>query len=150
MKKKKDMARLETGVRNLDDLFHGGLPKGSSIVIGGPPGAGKTILTQQICFHNASSKQRVLYFNTLSEPTAKTLRYASQFNFFDAKKLDDGMRFVDLGLILRTRGLEEASKLIMAHVKKVAPGIVVLDSFKVSTISRAPTRSCASSATSWP
>lgn len=130
-KKRNDVPRIETGVRNLDDLFHGGLPKGSAIVVAGPPGAGKTIFTEQICFHNASNKQRVLYFNTLSEPTAKTLRYLKQFSFFDSKKLDDGMQFVDLGAVLRTKGLEEASKLIMEHVKKVKPHIVVIDSFKV-------------------
>jgi circadian clock protein KaiC len=130
MTKKNDLARIETGVRNLDDLFRGGLPKDTVIVVAGPPGAGKTIFTQQICFHNASAKQRVLYFNTLSEPTAKTLRYLDQFAFFDSKKLDDGVQFVDLGVMLRTKELE-ASKLIMEHVKKVKPHIVVIDSFKV-------------------
>jgi circadian clock protein KaiC len=131
-KKKHDVARIETGVRNLDELFHGGLPKGSVIVVAGPPGSGKTILTQQICFHTASAKQRVLYFSTLSEPTAKTLRYLNQLSFFDARKLDaGGIQFIDLGVMLRTQGLEEASKLIMEHVKKVKPAIVIIDSFKV-------------------
>jgi circadian clock protein KaiC len=122
--------RIETGVRNLDTLFPGGLPKGSVTVVGGPPGAGKTILTQQICFHNASPKQRVLYFSTLSEPTAKTLRYLSQFGFFDATKLEAGMQFVDLGVILRADGLPKTSALIMAEIKKEKPSLVVIDSFK--------------------
>src|SRR5687768_13272414 len=112
-KKKAGLARIESGVRNLDALFHGGLPQGSVMVVGGPPGAGKTILTQQICFHNASRKRRVVYFNTLSEPTAKTLRYLSQFSFFDAEKMGDAMQFVDLGAILRVNGLEDAAALIM-------------------------------------
>jgi circadian clock protein KaiC len=131
MTKKSAIARLETGVRNLDDLLMGGIPKCSIVVIAGSPGAGKTILTQQICFHNASAKQRVLYFNTLSEPTAKTLRYLNQFSFFDAKQIDDGMQFVDLGMILRTKGLDEASRLLMEHLKSIKPAIVVIDSFKV-------------------
>jgi len=131
MTKKKQIARIESGVRNLDALFHGGLPKGSVVVVGGPPGAGKTILTQQICFHNASRKQRVVYFNTLSEPTAKTLRNLDPFSFFDPKKLDDGMQFIDLGTILRSEGLAEASNLIMQGIKKAKPAIVVIDSFKV-------------------
>jgi len=130
-KKKPDQARIKTGVPNLDKLVQGGLPKGSVIVVGGSPGAGKTIFTQQICFHTASAAQRVLYFNTLSEPTAKTLRYLSQFSFFDTSKLDTAIQFVDLGVILRAKGLEETSKLIMDHVKKVKPAIVVIDSFKV-------------------
>ncbi|WP_437747011.1 ATPase domain-containing protein [Sorangium sp. So ce1504] len=131
MTKKTAIARIETGVRNLDALFGGGLPKGSIVVVAGPPGAGKTILTQQICFHNASARTRVLYFSTLSEPTAKTLRYLNQFDFFDAGKIDGGIQFVDLGAILRTKGLDGASRLVMDHVKKVKPSVVVIDSFKV-------------------
>lgn len=123
--------RIETGVRNLDELLKGGLPKGTVTVMAGPPGAGKTILTQQICFHNASATKPVLYFNTLSEPTAKTLRYLSPFSFFDPDKLDEAVRFIDLGTILRTRGLEETTRFVMEQVKQVKPAIVVIDSFKV-------------------
>src|SRR5688572_20735618 len=100
MKSKHGMSRIETGVRSLDSLSGGGIPKGSVTVIGGSPGAGKTILTQQICFHNASEKRRVVYFSTLSEPTAKTVRYVSQFPFFDPEKLDTAIRFIDLGGIM--------------------------------------------------
>jgi circadian clock protein KaiC len=122
--------RIETGVRNLDAVFGGGLPKGSVTVISGPPGSGKTIFTQQLCFHNASPKSQVLYFNTLSEPTAKTLRYLKQFEFFDAKKLEHDFHFVDLGVMLRSKGLGKTSSLIMDRVKKFKPAIVVIDSFK--------------------
>ena len=130
-KQARSLARVETGVRNLDKVLMGGLPRGSVTVIGGSPGAGKTTLTQQICFHAASHAQRTLYFSTLSEPTAKTLRYLSPFRFFDATKLDAGMHFVDLGAILRTEGLEDAANMIMENVKKLKPAIVVIDSFKV-------------------
>lgn len=125
-----DIERIETGVRNLDTIFKGGLPRGAVVAVSGPPGSGKTILTEQICFHNASAKTRVLYFNTLSEPTAKTLRYLQQFTFFDKEKFKH-ITFVDLGAILRTKGLETTAALIMEHVKKVKPAIVVIDSFKV-------------------
>jgi circadian clock protein KaiC len=130
--KKPGLPRIETGVRNLDALLHGGLPKGSVSVFGGSPGAGKTILTQQICFHHARAKRRVLWFSTLSEPTAKTLLYLSQFSFFDSAKVEAGdVQFVDLGVILRAKGLDEVTKLIMQHVKQFKPAIVVIDSFKV-------------------
>ncbi|HEY6555982.1 MAG TPA: ATPase domain-containing protein [Polyangiaceae bacterium] len=123
--------RIRTGVRNLDALLSGGIPKGSGFVIGGSPGAGKTIMAQQICFHNATAESPALYFNTVSEPTAKTLRYLTQFNFFDPRKVEAGMHFVDLGTIMRTSGLDEAVKLVMHHVETVEPSIVVIDSFKV-------------------
>lgn len=126
------LPRIETGVRNLDAILNGGLPRGSVSVVGGSPGAGKTILAQQICFHHASANQRALWFGTLSEPTAKTLLYLSRFSFFDRGKLDAGfVQFVDLGVILRTKGLDEARQLIMQHVKNFKPAIVVIDSFKV-------------------
>jgi hypothetical protein len=89
------------------------------------PGSGKTILTQQLCFHTASPKNRILYFNTLSEPTAKTLRYLKQFEFFDAEKLGSSVQFVDLGVIVRSQGLEAASALIMEHVKKTNPAAII-------------------------
>ena len=126
-----NVSRLETGIPNLDTLFDGGIPDRSVLVIGGPPGAGKTILTQQLCFHNATPQRRVLYFNTLSEPTAKTLRFLQPFRFFDPKKLEHDIQFVDLGVMLRAKGLEETAKLILEHVRRVKPSIVVVDSFKV-------------------
>ena len=131
MTNRTDIPRLQTGVPNLDSILNGGLPKGSVTVVAGPPGSGKTILTQQVCFHNASANSRVLSFSTLSEPTAKTLRYLQQFSFFDPKKFNGAVQFVDLGVMLRTTGLEAASKLIMQELKKVKPAIVVIDSFKV-------------------
>jgi len=131
MTKRTHAQRIGTGVRNLDDLLGGGLPTGSVTVLAGPPGSGKTILSQQIGFHNASRGERVLIFNTLSEPTAKTLRYLKEFAYFDQSKIDVAVRFVDIGAIARTEGLESASALIVEQVRKFKPSIVVIDSFKV-------------------
>jgi circadian clock protein KaiC len=130
MTKSTDIPRVKTGIPNLDAILHGGLPKGSVTIVSGSPGSGKTTFTQQICFHNASAKTRVLSFGTLSQPTAKTLQYLQQFSFFDPKKLDEGVQFVDLGVLLRTKGLEAASALILQHLKRFKPAIVVIDSFK--------------------
>ena len=139
MTKSRGIARIETGVRNLDLVLGGGVPKSAVIVIAGPPGSGKTILSQQICFHNATPAHRALYFNTLSEPTAKTLRYLGQFGFFDAQKFEHSVRFVDLGVLLRSNGLEKTSPLIMKHLKEHKPDIVVIDSFKVfDDLARSP------------
>jgi len=123
--------RVETGVKNLDALLEGGLPSGALVVVSGPPGAGKTILSQQVVFHAASAGRRALYISTLSEPTAKTLRYMSQFRFFDARALEGSVEFVDLGTILHAEGLATMADLVMGHVERFKPDILVLDSFKV-------------------
>jgi circadian clock protein KaiC len=74
MTKKTELPRLETGVRNLDAVFGGGLPKGSVLVLAGPPGSGKTILTQQLCFHTRGAKRREPgHYVTLEEGPEKAV-----------------------------------------------------------------------------
>ncbi len=132
MKTSMHLSRIQTGVRNLDEVLHGGFPAGELTVLAGTPGAGKTTLAHQIIFKNATPEKSAIIFQTLSEPTAKTLRYLNQFSFFDPKKIEDGsINFVDLGEILRAKGLEQAIELLMTHIKKVKPSFVVIDSFKV-------------------
>lgn len=123
--------RVKTGVRNLDTLLGGGLPRFTVTVFGGTPGTGKTILSQQICFKNASIERPAVIFNTLSEPTAKTLRYLQQFDYYDPRMVGRSVHFVDLGGIMRTKGLSQAHALILEHLRRLKPGFVVIDSFKV-------------------
>lgn len=124
--------RVKTGVKNLDALLNGGLPRLSVTLVGGSPGAGKTIFSEQFCFHNASPQSRALFVQTLSEPTVKTLRYLKQFRFFDPAKIEDGsIHFFDLGGILRGKGLEQTLAMLMEQIKRVKPAFVVIDSFKV-------------------
>ena len=122
---------LATGVRNLDRILGGGLSEAALTILAGPPGSGKTILAQQIAFHVAAQGHTVLYLSTLSEPTAKTLRYLRTLSFFDAKLFDAKVKFVDLGEMLRTDGLAKAGSLIMAQLEAVDPTLLVIDSFKV-------------------
>ncbi len=139
MTKRSQTKLVATGVRSLDDLLGGGLPGGSITVLAGPPGSGKTILSQQIGFFNAARGARVLYFNTLSEPTAKTLRYLKEFSYFDPATLDVTVRFVDLGGIARAKGLSPALSLLVEQVRSFRPAIVVIDSFKVfDDLARSP------------
>lgn len=126
------IGRISTGVKNMDEILNGGLPEGNLTVFAGTPGSGKTILSQQIAFKNAGPDSKVLFFQTLSEPTAKTLKYLKQFTFFDQAKLDSGyIEFVDLGDILRADGLEKTLELFMGHIQRFKPSMLIIDSFKV-------------------
>jgi len=132
MKDSTTTSRIPTGILNLDEVLQGGIPSGELTVLAGTPGAGKTTLALQIAFKNASPERPALIFQTLSEPTAKTLRHLSQFDFYDPTKMEDGsIIFKDLGEILRSEGLEKAVELLMTHTKKINPSLVIIDSFKV-------------------
>ena len=54
------MDRVQTGIDELDEILAGGLPAGSLAVLAGPPGTGKTILAQQLCFSGASDDHPAL------------------------------------------------------------------------------------------
>ena len=41
----------------------------------GPPGSGKTILAQQMCFANATAERKCVYYTTVSEPHTKLVRH---------------------------------------------------------------------------
>jgi circadian clock protein KaiC len=123
--------RLASGVKRLDEVLGGGLVKNSVTVFAGSPGAGKTTLAQQICFNNASLHNKAVIFHTLSEPSAKTMRYMGQFKFFDVTKLNESIEYVDLGAVLRKSGVEAAVKRLTEEVRRLNPALVIIDSFKV-------------------
>src|SRR5688572_18465939 len=79
--------QMRTGVPGLDEILGGGLPEYSFTIIAGAPGCGKTTLTHQIVFANATPKYKAVYFTVLGEPAIKMLRYQQQFSFFDPAKL---------------------------------------------------------------
>ena len=74
--------RLSTGNKQLDAILHGGLLKNAINLIVGIPGSGKTILSQQVAFQNATQERPALYLSTLSEPLDKIIRYAESLQFF--------------------------------------------------------------------
>jgi circadian clock protein KaiC len=70
---------VNTGIEGLDELLCGGIPKGSTVLLSGPPGAGKTVLSLQYAFNHASRGEKVLFVSTC-EPLYKINRYASSLS----------------------------------------------------------------------
>jgi circadian clock protein KaiC len=123
--------RLSSGRRRLDDVLNGGLPLNAINMVIGVPGSGKTILSQQYVFHNATIERPGLYFSTVSEPFDKILRYGQSLEFFDAAAVRERrVVYEDLGGVLVKDGLDGVLVTVGRFLKELRPGIVVIDSFK--------------------
>lgn len=121
---------LSTGVPGLDAVLGGTLPEYSFNIIAGGPGAGKTTLTQQIMFANASAERPALYFTVLGEPTLKMLRYQRRFGFFKPQLLGTGVHFINLSAEVLSQDLDKVLERIVYEVERYKPKIVAVDSFR--------------------
>jgi len=122
--------KLATGVPGLDTVLGGGLPEYSFNLIAGAPGTGKTTMAHQIMFANATPDRPAIYFTVLGEPPIKMLRYQQQMRFFDADKLDNAIKFMDLGQEVMEQDLDKVFETIVREVESTGPRIVVVDSFR--------------------
>jgi len=51
--------RVKTGISKLDKLLEGGFPTNSAILLIGPPGCGKSTMSQQFVFKGLKQKQNL-------------------------------------------------------------------------------------------
>ncbi|HEX2922501.1 MAG TPA: ATPase domain-containing protein [Chloroflexota bacterium] len=121
---------FSTGIRAMDGILGGGIPPYSVVILAGEPGTGKTILSQQILFANASTERKAIYLTTLSESPMKAARYQSSFEFFDPSKFGSSVIYMDIGQTIRKEGLGRAADSVADLVREHQPYVVVIDSFK--------------------
>ena len=93
---------------------------GSLLVLAGAPGTGKSILTQQICFANATPENKAIYYTTLAEPHLKLVKHLEQFSFFDREALEVAVEFIHLGDLVED-GSEEPIAPIVDEVALYGP-----------------------------
>ena len=119
-----------TGVPHLDEILGGGIPVYSVNMVAGASGTGKSILTQQMMYHNCREDVRGIFFTTLSEPAFKMIRYQQQFSYFDLDRLNENLFYVDIGQVLREKGLDETMNVIRQTVEEREARFIAVDSFK--------------------
>lgn len=132
------MADLETlsgmrydssGVPGLDAVLGGGLPRGSLVVIVGPPGSGKTTMAAQMAVAAAKAGRRSLILTAYSEPTTKLLDHLRTFTFFDERLLGEAIEVLSLQQYI-SRGLDATADEIVAEVRRRRDRLVVVDGFR--------------------
>lgn len=83
------MERLSTGVKALDEMLAGGIPRGFSVAVTGEPGTGKTILCIHFTAQGISEGDRCIYVTT-EESRDSIITQAEQFGFDFSKAVGEG------------------------------------------------------------
>jgi circadian clock protein KaiC len=123
----------KTGIVALDEILIGGIPSGSSVIVAGSAGTGKTVLCQQFLFEGAKTGENGIYFS-LVEPSSKMAKNLEGFKFYDPKIMDEGkVRIVDMTQKVRLQGLEFSDipkliQIIKSMVDESKAQRVVIDS----------------------
>ncbi|MDQ6639400.1 MAG: AAA family ATPase, partial [Pseudomonadota bacterium] len=94
---------------------------------------GKTTLAHQIMFALANPERKALFFTVLGEPALKMLRYQQQYSFFDTSKIDQSIRFINLGDEVLRGDFDQVLARIVEEVERFEPGLVFVDSFRSVT-----------------
>ncbi len=120
--------RIESGIPRLDFILKGGFFRGGTYTLFGPPGAGKTIIANQLCFnHIARSDGNCVYLTVLAESHDKMMRHLSSLAFYDPESVGTRLKYIAGYQTLRDEGLEGLLTLIRATLLKEKPSIFVID-----------------------
>jgi len=132
------MGRVDTGVPGLDTILNGGLFKGGVYIVEGPPGAGKTILGNQICFHRAGRGDSTIYITLLAESHTRMIAHLRTMEFFRPELIVSSIYYISAFKVLEDAGLEGLLKAIQEAVHARRAAFIVLDGL-VSAEEFAPT-----------
>ncbi|UKJ76221.1 RAD55 family ATPase [Azospirillum brasilense] len=122
-----ELARLSTGIATLDLILNGGLLRGGAYILQGFPGAGKTVLANQIASSHVRDDGRVVYVTLLSEGHDRMMAHLSQMAFFDPAVLPGRLSYVSGYAELEKNGLPGLAKLVRSEVERQEAELVILD-----------------------
>ncbi|MCK4365673.1 MAG: hypothetical protein KAW45_06455 [Thermoplasmatales archaeon] len=80
---KRDMMRVKTGIKGLDEFIEGGFPKGSYVVVTGIPGSGKSIFGMQFLVEGMKNNEKCLFITVEQSPdeiVSQAMQFGWNFN----------------------------------------------------------------------
>jgi circadian clock protein KaiC len=128
--------RLSTGLPTLDEMMHGGIPQGYSVLVAGPSGSGKTVLSNQFLVEGARRGEPgiVAVFEKRPEDYLQTTPHGREFEqLVKDRKLEIlYLRPLDLSIDETLFALREA-------VNRIGAKRAVIDSLSGLELALAPT-----------
>jgi circadian clock protein KaiC len=119
--------RIETGVPGLDIVLAGGLFRGGVYIIEGDPGAGKTTLGNQICFHRAAAGDSTVYITLLAEAHTRMIAHLRGMEFFRPDLIPSSIYYISAFKVLEQTGLDGLLKTISDAALQRKAKFLVLD-----------------------
>lgn len=124
--------QLPTGIEGLDIILRGGLLRGAGYIIQGPPGAGKTILSNQICFNHTASGGIALYVTLLAESHDRMLGFLQSMEFYNSQIVPQNLVYISAYATLQKEGLAGLIRLLLKETRKRNASLVVFDGLFVA------------------
>ncbi|HET9450518.1 MAG TPA: ATPase domain-containing protein, partial [Aggregicoccus sp.] len=121
------LERVTTGVPGLDTVLHGGLIRGGIYIVAGTPGAGKTILANQVCSHHVQQGGRAVYLTLLTETHGRMLANLRTLSFFDVARVGESLNYVSAHRELEQQGLSGLLQQLRGAVREHRATLLVVD-----------------------
>jgi len=128
----KELVRVQSGVPGLDTILCGGLVKGAAYIVQGSPGAGKTILANQIAFNQTRDGGRALYVTLLAESHDRLFQALSMFDFYDPSAVGRDLFYISLFKVLREEGLAALVNALRSELARHHCTTLVLDGLLIA------------------
>ena len=128
------LERISTGVPGLDSLIEGGIPKGSTLMVVGNSGSGKTILCSHFLYDGLTAKEEKGLYISFSESKAQFYANIKTLGMdFDKFERQTKFAFLDFASLTKD-GIQDALEEILATIRTINPKRVVLDSFSAISL----------------
>ena len=118
---------LSSGIAGLDTILKGGFLRGGLHLVQGEPGAGKTVLGNQLCFNHAAAGGKALFVTLLAETHARMLLHHRRLEFFDESLIPTAVSYVSAFHTLEEEGLPALLQLLRREVQAREATLLVLD-----------------------
>ena len=136
--------RVSTGIDRLDEMLAGGIYRGSSVMISGTAGTGKTSIGAAMADASCERGERTLFFS-FEESPAQLVRNMRSIGIDLQRWIDSGILQV-LAIRPTAFGFEEHLAMLHRHLDEHEPQLVVLDA--VASLTHAGARGDTTSAIS--